>query len=270
MAQPCSSSRTCRIPETPAIENMIVYDPLRPYLHTNELRWSYGGMKGRESDWQAVTGSKPASEIVQDAIAAGFSGDPRRPFRLRGQGRGDRDRASRNLTGDAGYGERRWSMGLLRPLRAARTVRTAPPLPPSAISCAPRCSPSGRSRLRAGAAVRARSPRPAPRRWRHRAGTSRCAGCGVPEALRSAATWLPDSDPSSDKRTITSGDGRPNAIDLGGRQVWHTDHRVRQPSVVRRGATHRFREGGRTPQQQRCALRRTGPERLSSSSLATA
>ncbi len=109
-------------PETPAIENMIVYDPLRPYLHTNELKWSYGGMKGRESDWQAVTGSKPTSEIVDDAIAAGFSAVPRRPLRLRGQGRADRDRA-RQPHRRRRHGERRRSMDLFRPVGAARTVR---------------------------------------------------------------------------------------------------------------------------------------------------
>ena len=31
-------------------------------------------MKGRDSDWQAVAATEPAAQIVQDAIATGFSG----------------------------------------------------------------------------------------------------------------------------------------------------------------------------------------------------
>ncbi len=61
-------------PEAGPVQNIVEYDPLRPYLNTKHLRWSYGGMKGRDSDWQAVAATEPAAEIVQDAIATGFSG----------------------------------------------------------------------------------------------------------------------------------------------------------------------------------------------------
>jgi len=29
---------------------MVDYDHVRPYLHSDHLRWSYGAMKGREED----------------------------------------------------------------------------------------------------------------------------------------------------------------------------------------------------------------------------
>ena len=61
-------------PEAGPVVNTIDYDPLRPYLNTKHLRWSYGGMKGRAADWQAVTTNEPAEQMVQDIIATGFSG----------------------------------------------------------------------------------------------------------------------------------------------------------------------------------------------------
>jgi phosphoglycerol transferase len=61
-------------PEAGPVNNIVEYDPLRPYLNTKHLRWSYGGMKGRDSDWQAVAATEPTAQVVQDAIATGFSG----------------------------------------------------------------------------------------------------------------------------------------------------------------------------------------------------
>ena len=61
-------------PESGPYVNIIDYDPLRPYLNTKDLRWSYGGMRGHASDWQAVTSTEPAEQMVADAIATGFSG----------------------------------------------------------------------------------------------------------------------------------------------------------------------------------------------------
>ena len=61
-------------PESGPYVNIIDYDPLRPYLNTKDLRWSYGGMRRRASDWQAVTSAEPAPQIVDDAVATGFSG----------------------------------------------------------------------------------------------------------------------------------------------------------------------------------------------------
>ena len=39
-------------PENPPVYRMSDYDHLRAYLHSDTLGWSYGGVKGRASDWQ--------------------------------------------------------------------------------------------------------------------------------------------------------------------------------------------------------------------------
>lgn len=37
-------------PETPPLHNLLDYGHFRGYLHSSNLKWSYGGMKGREGD----------------------------------------------------------------------------------------------------------------------------------------------------------------------------------------------------------------------------
>jgi hypothetical protein len=49
------------------------YDPAKAYLHSSNLRWSYGAMRGRPDDWGAVHGIKPAAELVPAARDAGFA-----------------------------------------------------------------------------------------------------------------------------------------------------------------------------------------------------
>jgi len=39
-------------PEYPPVVNMTDYEHLRGYLHSETLHWSYGGVKGRDSEWQ--------------------------------------------------------------------------------------------------------------------------------------------------------------------------------------------------------------------------
>jgi phosphoglycerol transferase len=50
------------------------YEPAKAYLHTDDLRWSYGAMRGRPEDWAAEHTSKPAPELVAAARAEGFAG----------------------------------------------------------------------------------------------------------------------------------------------------------------------------------------------------
>jgi hypothetical protein len=62
-------------PENPAVNKMEDYSLLRGYLHSASLRWSYGAMKGRETDrWQREVTRKPLKELVNDLALAGFSG----------------------------------------------------------------------------------------------------------------------------------------------------------------------------------------------------
>ena len=62
-------------PEAGQIVNMTDYQHFTGYLHTDHLKWSYGGMKGRnEGDWQQVIDTSfPASALAQIAVA-GFQG----------------------------------------------------------------------------------------------------------------------------------------------------------------------------------------------------
>lgn len=48
------------------------YHLFRPYLHTDRLRFSYGGMKGRESDWQLQLAGAPTEKLVRDVFAVGY------------------------------------------------------------------------------------------------------------------------------------------------------------------------------------------------------
>jgi hypothetical protein len=60
-------------PEPPAGRQSI-YEPAKPFLHTGDLRWSYGAMRGRPADWLAAYAERPASEVVTAARDRGFAG----------------------------------------------------------------------------------------------------------------------------------------------------------------------------------------------------
>ena len=62
-------------PENPKVNKMYDYDHVRAYLHSRNLRWSYGAMKGRAKEvWQKLMMAKPTSEMVETLAWAGFSG----------------------------------------------------------------------------------------------------------------------------------------------------------------------------------------------------
>ncbi|MCJ7439407.1 MAG: hypothetical protein MUP97_16820 [Acidimicrobiia bacterium] len=61
-------------PEYPPVFGMVDYDHLRGYLHSDSLHWSYGGVKGRESDWQPTLLAQPTDVAVTGVAAAGFDG----------------------------------------------------------------------------------------------------------------------------------------------------------------------------------------------------
>jgi hypothetical protein len=61
-------------PESPKVGNVDANDPLVPYLQTDTMKWSFGGLKGRlESSWQERIRPAPA-DLVTDVVAAGFQG----------------------------------------------------------------------------------------------------------------------------------------------------------------------------------------------------
>jgi phosphoglycerol transferase len=51
-----------------------IYEPAKAYLHSDDLRWSWGAMKGRDEDWAADHATRPAAELVPAAREAGFAG----------------------------------------------------------------------------------------------------------------------------------------------------------------------------------------------------
>ncbi len=50
------------------------YEPLRGYLHSSTLRWSYGAIKGRPADWASQLAGRPLSYLLPAVTAAGFDG----------------------------------------------------------------------------------------------------------------------------------------------------------------------------------------------------
>ncbi len=59
-------------PEAGPRFGLVDYDPVRGYLHSKNLKWSYGGMKGRESDWQDALAKLPMSAQLDAMVATGF------------------------------------------------------------------------------------------------------------------------------------------------------------------------------------------------------
>lgn len=65
-------------PSTPVGDRVSTYatkyEPLRGYVHSSTLRWSYGAMKGRPADWTAQLAGRPLWLVATAAASAGFDG----------------------------------------------------------------------------------------------------------------------------------------------------------------------------------------------------
>jgi phosphoglycerol transferase len=61
-------------PENGPFRGMLDYEPLRAYLHADRLRFSYGSVRDRETDWQGGLVGAPAPVAAVAAAAAGFDG----------------------------------------------------------------------------------------------------------------------------------------------------------------------------------------------------
>jgi hypothetical protein len=53
---------------------LLDYAPVRLYLHSSDLRWSYGAMRGRPSDWGLHLQTVPPSSLAAAVAASGFAG----------------------------------------------------------------------------------------------------------------------------------------------------------------------------------------------------
>jgi phosphoglycerol transferase len=62
-------------PEHPSIYNMSDYAPLIGFLHSEDIKWSYGAVAGRESDrWIRRVLRKPLKEQIEILKSSGFNG----------------------------------------------------------------------------------------------------------------------------------------------------------------------------------------------------
>ncbi len=62
-------------PESGPVEHMLDYQLFTGFLHSEHLRWSYGGMKGRPGDlWQRTLAEKPIAEQITELREKGFAG----------------------------------------------------------------------------------------------------------------------------------------------------------------------------------------------------
>jgi phosphoglycerol transferase len=52
-------------PENVPVVNMTDYEHLKGYMHSSTLRWSYGGVKGREGDWQKSLSEDPKLLVAE-------------------------------------------------------------------------------------------------------------------------------------------------------------------------------------------------------------
>ena len=62
-------------PESPPVYKMDDYSHFRAYLHSKDLRWSYGTIKGRQGDrWQRMVANMPVDDMLKALSQAGFEG----------------------------------------------------------------------------------------------------------------------------------------------------------------------------------------------------
>ena len=51
-------------PEAPSTAHLGPYDLVRGYLHSDDLAWSWGAVRGRGADWQLRTLDKPMPDTA--------------------------------------------------------------------------------------------------------------------------------------------------------------------------------------------------------------
>jgi hypothetical protein len=61
-------------PEGGTVAGVVDQDLWRGFLHSDRLRWSFAGMRGRAADWQEYTTRQPVPEMIDALTAAGFDG----------------------------------------------------------------------------------------------------------------------------------------------------------------------------------------------------
>jgi len=61
-------------PDHSVIQRLSAYDLIKEgYLHSTTLRWSAGGVRGRDGEWQFPASQLPTRDLVRGVVAIGFS-----------------------------------------------------------------------------------------------------------------------------------------------------------------------------------------------------
>jgi phosphoglycerol transferase len=61
-------------PESAPIAGTGGYDQVRGYLHSKDLRWSFGAARGRDHGWQDALLGQPPDLVLRRLVAVGFAG----------------------------------------------------------------------------------------------------------------------------------------------------------------------------------------------------
>lgn len=62
-------------PESPNVQGLGSYTHFRGYLHSHNLHWSFGAMRGRHvAAWQKLISSKSTKQMLNELVYAGFTG----------------------------------------------------------------------------------------------------------------------------------------------------------------------------------------------------
>jgi len=73
-----TGSKVFQLPYVPYPESVVYgisYDHLKPYLHSKNLYWSYGSIKGRTGDmWQEYVSNLPVKKLISTIYFSGFRG----------------------------------------------------------------------------------------------------------------------------------------------------------------------------------------------------
>ena len=81
---------------------MVDYDPLRGYVHSDDLYWGYGGAKGRAADWQAqVVQQAHARRCSTRSPRSASTGPVDRPLGYPNHAERDQSPRCRTATGEA-------------------------------------------------------------------------------------------------------------------------------------------------------------------------
>jgi phosphoglycerol transferase len=61
-------------PESGTVNDVGPYDTARGLLHTNDLKWSWGGVVGTKADWASAAARSTPAEMLDRITAVGFRG----------------------------------------------------------------------------------------------------------------------------------------------------------------------------------------------------